>query len=818
MKVWPLVLVALAACEAPPGGPTPFAVNATLIDAPPEGRIPAGLQPDGTAILPGGRRISPAGRQVELGGFLLGVRLLPGGAHALTTDGGYYDEFLSLVDLASGAVVQQIPFRKDAGEALFLGLAVRADGRVFASGGGSDRIHAYDYDPARAEPLQPAASVALPARSYVAGIAFADDTHLVAALQRAGALALIDTASGEEIGRVDLGASSAPYDVAAAPARREAYVSLWAQRAVAVIDLAGASPALVARVEVGKNPEALLLDPPDAPTRLLVASSDSDLISVIDLATRRVTREVSVAPGEPTRLGSVPNHLALGRDGTRLYVANAGENCIDVLSTDTFDRIGRIPTAWYPTAVAVLPSGGLVVTNAKGMGGGPSSGTSFDYGIMKGTLSIIDPAPGDAQLAADTQVVDDNNQRPRQVGPRVQCPADVPCRWPLPPESGLASPIEHVVLIVRENKTYDATLGDLERGDGDPDLVLFGERYTPNLHALARTFALGDNFYSNAEASIQGHQWSAGGTTTDFTEKAWLTTWGRETRDVIEFGKPIAAPEQGYYFQHLEAAGVDYIDYGEIVGFGAGEVAIDVLWPGGLAFNLETRDRSKADYFRTQVEAGILRRFTYMLLPNNHTVGLQPDAWTPEFMVADNDEATGIVVDALSHSPYWGSTAIFIIEDDPQDGADHVEAHRSTLVVVSPWVRHGAVVSSHYDMASLWRTIELLLGLPPQSQSTAGAAPMLDLWASEPDLTPYEYIPSNLPEEFNPAATTRLAELSARLDFTTIDNAPGLGRILWEHMKGEPAPWASMPLPVDLDDVLEGEADGDDDDHADDDD
>jgi YVTN family beta-propeller protein len=800
MKVWLAVLLAVAACEAPPAGAIPFAVNATLVDTPPEGRIAAGRQPDGTAILPGGRRVSPVGRQVELGGFLLGVRLLPGGTHALTTDGGYYDEFLSLVDLASGAVVQQIPFHKDAGEALFLGLAVRADGRVFASGGGADRIHAYDYDPAdRPSPLSPAGSIALPDHSYVAGIAFADATTLLAALQRAGALALIDTATGDEVGRVDLGVASAPYEVAVAPGRREAYVSLWGDRAVAVVDLAG--PSVVARVAVGKNPEALLLDPPGAPTRLLVASTDSDTISVIDLASRRVTRTVSLAAGEPARLGSAPNHLALAPGGARLYIANAGENCIDVLTTDTFTRVGRIPTAWYPTAVAVLPSGGLVITNAKGMGGGPSGGTSFDYGIMKGTLSIIDPAPDDARLAADSALVEENNQRPRLVGPRVECPAGRPCRFPLPPAPGLATPIEHVVLIVRENKTYDATLGDLERGDGDPDLVLFGERYTPNLHALARAFALGDNFYSNAEASIQGHQWTAGGTTTDFTEKAWLSTWGRGTRDVIAFGKEIAAPEQGYYFQHLAGAGVDYIDYGEIVGFGAGEVNVDVQWPGGLAFNLESRDRGKAEYVRTQIEAAVLHRFTYMLLPNNHTEGLTPGKWTPEFMVADNDEATGMVVDAISHSPYWPTTAIFIIEDDPQDGADHVEAHRSTLVVVSPWVRHGAVVSSHYDNASLWRTIELLLGLPPQSQTTAGAAPMFDLWATEPDLTPYDHVPSNVPEAFNPAVATRLAELSARLDFTTIDNAPGLGRILWEHMKGEPAPWASMPVPLDLDDI-----------------
>jgi YVTN family beta-propeller protein len=340
MKVWLVVLLAAAACEAPPAGAIPFAVNATLVETPPEGRIAAGRQPDGTAILPGGRRVSPAGRQVELGGFLLGVRLLPGGTHALTTDGGYNDEFLSLVDLASGAVVQRIPFRKDAGEALFLGLAVRADGRVFASGGGADRIHAYDYDPGdKTSPLSPAGLIALPDHSYVAGIAFADDTTLAAALQRAGALALIDTGTGDEIGRVDLGVASAPYDVAVAPGRREAYVSLWGDRAVAVVDLAGA--AVVARVPVGKNPEALLLDPPGAPTRLLVASTDSDTISVIDLASRRVTRTVSLAAGEPARLGSAPNHLALAPGGARLYVANAGENCIDVRGRRRLHRLRR---------------------------------------------------------------------------------------------------------------------------------------------------------------------------------------------------------------------------------------------------------------------------------------------------------------------------------------------------------------------------------------------------------------------------------------------------------------------------------------------
>jgi YVTN family beta-propeller protein len=796
--------------DAGPDAEPPFEVNATLVDAPPDGRLPAGQLGDGTAILPGGRLVTPLGRQVELGGFLLGVRLLPGGAHVITTDGGYYDEYLSVVDLATGTIVQQEPFRENQGGSLFLGLAIRSDGRVFASGGGSDVIVSYDYDAGAALPLTQTETITLAPGSYVAGLAFLDDTRLLAGLQVADALAMFESTTGAELGRLTFGNGDEPYDVAVAPARQEAYVSLWGDNSIVIVDVSGPTPTLAAKILVGKNPEALLLDPPASPTRLLVANSDSDSVSVIDLDTRTVIDEVSVAPTPASPRGSAPNHLALSPDGSRLYVANAGENCVDVLSTADFTRIGRFPTAWYPTAVGVLPSGGLVITNAKGLGGGPSDGTHFDYGIMKGTLSILDAEPTEAELAAAEADVAANNDRPRTVGPRVMCPASGECRWPLPPEPGLPTPIRHVVLVVRENKTYDVALGDLEGAEGDPSLVLFGEFYTPNLHALARTFVNGDNYYSNAEASIQGHQWTAAGTTTDFTEKAWLTTWGRGERNIADFGKEISSPEPGYYFQHMGRAGIDYINYGEIVGIAADgpDVELDPQWPGGLVFNLASRDVDKAEYFRSRVQdEGFLPRFTYMLLPNNHTEGLEPGKWTPEYMVADNDEATGRVVDAVSHSPFWPHTVVFIIEDDPQDGADHVEAHRSTLVIASPWVRRGHVVKTHYDVPSLWRTIELLVGLPPMSQSTASASPMFDIWAAEPDLTPFTYVPSNVPESFNPATRTKLAEQSEKMDFTTLDNAPGLGRVLWEHMKGEPAPWSSMPLPPDWDEESDSDSD-----------
>ncbi len=815
-------LVLLAGCVAgnakvdppgPDGGPEPFVVNATVTPATSEGLRPAGAVGDGTAVIPGGRKVTPTGTQHQLGGFLLGVRTLPGGKHVLTTDGGYYDNYLSVVATQSGQIVQQEPFSYGDGRGLFLGLAERADGRIFASGGGSDAIFEYAYNAnavAPALPLSKVDEITLGGGSFVSGLAFADATRLVAALQGSANVALIDSSNGAELGRLSFSNDDTPYDVVVDVAHHEAFVSLWGGSAVAVIDVATATPTLITRVAVGKNPSAMLLVPEAAPTKLLVASTDSDRIDIIDLATHTRVDSFSTAPAVDAPRGSSPNHLAVSPDGARLYVANAGENCIDVFSTADFSRLGRLPTAWYPTAVAVGADGALYVANAKGLGGGPTTGTGIDYGIMKGTLSII-PAPSQADLSAGTTQVEANNLRMHEVGARVECPAaPAECRFPLPPKAGLPTPIKHVVLIVRENKTYDATLGDLGTdADGDPSLVLFGEQYTPNLHALARAFTVGDNFYANAEASIQGHASTTGAHVNDFTEKAWLSTWGRHQRDVGNFAKRISTPEEGTYFQHMARAGVKYVDFGEVVGLGGGldtdaPVAADLQWPGGIIFSTGVRERLKAEYFKEVVGYGDLPQFIYMVLPNNHTEGLTPGKWTPEFMVADNDEATGMVVEALAKSPYWSSTVVFIIEDDPQDGADHVEVHRSTLVVASPWVKRHYTSKVHYDNASLWATIELLLGLPPRSQVTADAAPMFDIFASEPDLAPYDHLPSTVPEAFNKAGMKpRLEEMSLRMDFSTVDNAPGLGRVLWEHMKGVPAPWASMPLPLRYEDEVE---------------
>jgi YVTN family beta-propeller protein len=726
----------------------------------------------------------------------MSIRVLPGGKHMLVSDGGYWDEYLSVVDLSTGTVVQREPFLYADRRALFFGMAVRSDGMIYISGGGTDAVYVYSYDPASTTPLTKVDEIALNPGAYASGLAFVDDTHLLVGYQSAGAVALYDTSAvgGSEVGSVSLGGDYEPYDIAVDSGRQEAYVSLWGNSAVAVLDVSGTTPTVSTMIPVGKDPEALLLVPPST---LLVANADSDSVSVIDQTTDTVTQSIDVAPTATSKRGTTPNHLAISPDGSLLYVADAGEDCLDVLATSDWHRIGRVPTAHYPTAVATLADGTVYVAEAKGMGYGPSTYEGLMNGgiNLHGTIHTF-PQPQDGDLVAGAATVDANNQRMASNGGSVTCPATGDCRWPLPPTPGLPTPIQHVVLILRENKTYDANLGDLGTdANGDPTLVEWGENITPNLHALARAFTNGDNFYSNAEASLQGHQWCTAGVANDFTEKGWLTGWGRGFRDPTEFASRKSAPEDGSYFQVMTRAGIDYVDEGEAVGLAEGKpgdkpIAIDRAWPGGIYFNLDSKDVDKAVYFANNVTHGYLPRFSFVMLPNNHTQGMTPGKWTPEYMVADNDEATGRIVDAISHSPFWYTTAIFIVEDDPSDGADHVEAHRSTLVIVSPWAKHSYTTKVHYDVPAMWRTIELLLGLPPESQQTADAAPMFDAFTTTPDYTTtYTYIPSNIPEAMNPSKPTRLSMRSAQMDFSTVDNAPELGQVLWEHRMHTPAPF-----------------------------
>ncbi len=764
---------------------------------------------DGTGgfIIPGGERLTRAGRNAAVGGFPMRAIAIPGTRFVVVTDGGLREETLAVMNVDTLDIVHRETFAYDPSDALFLGLAISADGReLWASGGGTNEVIAYDFDPATGALTRDAArSFTVSASTddgYVAGLALRDDGVLAVALMFGDQILFYDTAAGAELRRAPVEELAYPYDVVFSPDGADVWVSLWADRQVARIDVA--SGAVEATVDVGKNPQGLALSPDGA--TLAVACSDSDSVALIDLVSGLVSDTVWVI-GEDAPRGAAPASLRYGADG-RLYVANALENAIAVFDPAMgHARVGAIPTMWHPTDVLPLDDGTLFFVNGRDTGTGPNVAPSTDdiTELLGGSVSALDPGTfDDAQLAAWELEIQANNERMRDFA-SVECPPGATYDFPIPqPGGGPSTAIRHVVLIIRENKTYDAYLGDLTdaagapHGNGDPDLTLIPrdviEDVIPNTRALARQFGLGDNYYSHAEQSVQGHFWTTHGRTTDFVERTWLTSWGRNFWTAPPQGtSEMGTPEEGSAFDFLSANDISATNYGEIVG--AGGLRPDRRYPGLVYSYLPDRDKGDHVAMRVQRECD-LRSFTYIVLPNDHTQGLSPGRQTPSSMIADNDDGVGRIVHGISHSTFWPESLIIVIEDDPQDGGDHVDNHRSPLLVISPWVRRGHVSSVHYSEASIFRTVQLIFGVAePHNRSWEHAAPLYDLFTSTPDFTPYERVERRWPEETNPFDDSMMARISDNYDWSEPDEQPGLSRLLWQHFRGAAPPW---PVPLEL--------------------
>jgi sugar lactone lactonase YvrE len=782
--------------------PTPGRCAATVA---PGAELKVGDDGAGGFITPGGRRVTRVGTQVVIPGFPMRVVAVPGTSFVVVMDAGIREEHLSVVDVRTGAVVSEVEFAYSPSEAVFLGMVVSEDGRrLWASGGGTSRVWAYDLDPSTGA-ITPAPSrdieVARTAREgYVAGMARVVPGSFAVNLLLGDATVVFDADDGRELARYAFEDGSLPYDVVASPGGAHLYVSLWARGQVVDIDLREGRER--GRIDLPRKPQGLALSP-DGST-LAVASSDADVVTLVDVGTWMVRQTIPVVALDAPR-GSSPSSVAFGPDG-RLYSVCAGDNAIDVFAPTgpsmPFVRVGRVPTMWYPTDVLVLADGTLLYTNGKHVGTGPNTDPArVDIlELLSGSLSIL--APGsydDARLAEwELEIASNNDRMRRFVG--VDCPEGAPYDFPIPsPGMGPSTKIRHVIVVVRENKTYDAYLGGLPGGDGDPTLTIMPapmlEDVIPNTLALARTFAHSDNYYSGAEQSVQGHVWTTLGRTTDFVERTWLTTWGRGYWGIppqltVEYGYP----EEGSIFDWLERVGVSATNYGEIVGSRNNAPARG--YPG-VVYNTGVLDRLKAEFLRGRWQDRCeLRSFTYVVLPNDHTEGGRAGAPTPASMIADNDEGVGILADALSHSSFWPESLLVFIQDDPQDGGDHVDNHRAPAIFVSPWVRRGHVSHVHVNESSLYRTLQLILGVPaPLNAYWENAAPLYDLFTSTPDYTPYERIPRRWPEETNPASG-RAAAISAQWDFSRPDQQPGLSRFLWEYFHpGQRAPWPDLPPP-----------------------
>lgn len=736
---------------------------------------------DGLFLLPGGRALTPTGRQVTVGGFPVDIRTHPTLPLAYVSNTGYAFRALQVIDVRTGEIVQQLK-RKNA----FYGLAMSMDGkRLYAAGGDSKLVEAYDIGGDGKVTLAGQVVVG----GYPAGIALSADGKILWVGQFLGTNVVeIDAATLTKTREIAVGFGS--YGVVVAEQRGELYVTGFRDDKVGVVNLQSGD---VATIRVGGGPQGLVLSPDEAMAYVTV--SDGHNIVGIDTAVKTVLRTVAI--GEPDLLddggnplpGSSPAGIALDSVHGKLIVARAADNAVTLYNASTFIAESAIPVGWYPTAVALADGGKtLVVANGKGIGVGPLVGYKKDDESgkekMTGTVSLI-PLSG-LDLPGLTAQAEKNIRRPNQVFP-FTCDR----KFPVPARAGGETPIKHVVLIVKENKTYDSVLGDLDRGDRDPSLVLFGEDITPNLHSLARRFTLHDNFYNDSETSVQGHLWLTSSFVNDYIERTWLEDYRGSGGFAEDAAMERGQPDFGTFFTHLIKHNVSFTNFGEVVGTlgrESGDTVFnhtDLQFPG-VFFNTDVKDEEKARYVaRKLVEEGKFPSFVFLLLPNDHTHGTSPGALSPESMINDNDVAMGIVIEAISRSSYWDSTAIFVVEDDPQQGSDHVDYHRSFLLVISPWAKRGYVSSVHTSFPSLFRTFELIFGIPPMNRYDRLATPLWDAFSSKTDPEPYTTIPRTVPDKVNPPRAVG-AEFSMRMDFRGPDRNPLLGDVLWWYRKGAP--------------------------------
>jgi hypothetical protein len=635
-----------------------------------------------------------------------------------------------------------------------------------------------------------------------------------------------DTAAAEKRAEAALyekdAAGAFPYACRLDERRQRLYVSLWARAAVAVIDLA--SQKVIEQWPAQEHPCEMIL------TRsgkfLFVANASRNTVSVFDTQAGRSIELISSSLYPDAPRGSTPNSLALSPDERTLFVANADNNFVAVFDVNVPGRsrsLGFIPTGWYPTSVRVTPDGRkLLVANGKGLSSLPnpqgpqpripaSTNATPQYiaRLFRGTLGIIDLPRGDeweSRLAAWTRQA--YQCSPLRAGARVG--AVPPTDSPIPTVLGGPSPIKYCLYVIKENRTYDQIFGDMSQGNGDPNLCLFPERVTPNFHQLARDFVLLDNFYVEGEVSADGHEWTMGAYATDFVEKMWPMNYGHNKSGKFPYPSEgsfgVAAPAGGYLWDRAREAGVSYRSYGEFIANGRGanqpgRARVKALeghfdeWFRG--FDLEYPDVKRVERYLSELKRfeaeGEMPRLQILRLPNDHTHGTSAGFRTPTAYVADNDVSLGRLVEAVSHSRFWPQTAIFVVEDDAQNGPDHVDAHRTTAFVISPYTRRGTVDSTLYSTSSMLRTMELILGLRPMSQFDAAAQPMFNSFQNAADLKPYVHKPATV--DLDSLNSKHAWGGKIKMNFAREDAVDDLllNEVVWRSVRG---PDNAMPAPV----------------------
>ena len=853
-------------------------------------------------LLNTGKSISPPQSSViqPVGSFPSNLVLSPDGKFAVSSDSGFR-ESLQVISTKTGKSVSHVDFPSTPPSAknngLYYGLAFSANGTLYASMGCASSIAVLHLS--RKGILTRTAVITLPVGDVPAGLALDKRGYLYAAINQyyknynpldirfPGSVRIYDLHHHQWISEFRFGKmlSSFPYAVTVNATGSRLYVSSERDGLVTAINASHPThPYLMKQLHTGSHPIALLFN--HAQTRLLVANAHSDTISIIDTSLNAIIHTIPLRPISASRLpGVTPTGLALSRNENTLYASLGDMNAVAVVSLRTFKVSGLIPAGWYPTAVVLSPDGArMLVANAKGTQGRypnplhrdgiPDSERYYIENIIEGNVITI-RIPNLSELPAYTHIVmTDNNVHTHILSSHIS-------------SLGLKSgKIRHIIYIIKENRTYDQILGDMKRGNGDPNLCLFGKKVTPNLHALAARFVLLDNFLCSGEVSGDGWTWSTESMGNEYVERSvpynysnrgLIYNYEGQNNGYLVGGHPEFGPDgkklpdllfpkgakpvpdvcgipTGRIWDQVRQKGISMRNYGFFLSFGPilpgfGQILPDNypdvkgLQPPGhdlagvsdydfrrFTLSYPDSDASSIWYARTHNASCLYpmkkygkygmasrfaewdREFKEMLARDpsgksvpafmtvrfmmDHTEGLSGGAHSPRSDVADNDFAVGELVQAVSHSPIWKSTAIFIIEDDAQDGPDHVDAHRSTCYVVSPWIRAHTVDHHFYNTDSVLHTMELLLGIPPMSEYDAFAQPIGD-WDTAPrNSSPFTALlpPEKIIAERNPRASAlrtgnpmrKLIEMADKMDFTHADAAPAalLNKMIWASVHG----------------------------------
>ena len=798
------------------------AVVAVVSRSQPVPREQVGPLPDGSFLLNSGWRVKPAGNQIPLDTLPMSAVVSPNGRFLLVLNGGYNPPSLSVLDTQDGHQIGRSPVADG-----WLGLAISSNGRTVWVGGGSRAaIFEFSLDdsgkltPSKTYPLIPASERTT--RDFIGDVAVSPDGRLLYACDiYHDRILVMNPQSGMVIEKFPTGRR--PYRILFDPDGKSFFVTSWADGTM--VHHEAGSGAILEVTRIGAHPTDMAWrDRVSASetegvengwkARIFVSAANSNnvyAIGVADNGSLRPVETINVSTSPEHPLGMTPSALALSPDKNRLYVICSDANAAAVVDvTEARSHVlGFVPTGWYPTAARVLADGRLVILNGKGsrsyanpQGPNPTKRYAISHEgersdqyvatIEKGSASFIAPFDEDTLRNYTGQVIANSPYNDLML-------EDVP--------EGIPAALQHVVYIVKENRTYDQVLGDVGKGASDPSLSLFNEQAGPNHHKLAREFVLFDNFYVNADVSADGHSWSTAAIANDYVEKLWPNQYaGRRKTYDFEGGEPAALPPAGYLWTNAAQRDVSMRNYGYWVtnkeAAGSDGIQIERILDPVLAkvtnlkyrtFDTDYPDVQRAKVFLADLadfeQSGSMPALMFMRLGNDHTNGTTPGKIAPLSSFADNDYALGLIVEGLSKSKFWPGTAIFVVEDDAQNGPDHIDSHRSPAYLLSAYTHTGKIDSTMYNTTSVLRTIELILKLRPMTHFDAGARPMIHAFAQAANPTPYQAEKPRISLETRNPGNAAAAQ-AAKLDFSEADlnDDDELNGILWRAIRGTAPP------------------------------